>query len=187
VEGAFRLMRKYAKRHAIDYARVAMLRNDAVYVTPIDIMRIDNGTLDTNNEYFVVPNFGRYPVSDRMIYGPHEAVKVWATKRFDLVEERVENAQDIGMKMHSESFMNGTIFPAIRALGFKKSPNRDICFFRSRANETLVASDCFIAASVRGFVKNETNIRKVVEHAVDRNCSDVVIDQSDTNYHFLYC
>lgn len=187
VEGAFRLMRKYAKRHDIDYTRVAMLRNDVVYLTPIDIMRIDNGTLDTNNEYFVIPNFARYPVNDRMIYGPHEAVKIWATKRFDLVEERVENAQDIGMKMHSESFMNASILPAIQALGYKKSLNRDICFFRSRTSEMLMTRDCFMKADVRGFVKNETNVRKIVEDTVDRNCSDVVIDETDAGIHFLYC
>lgn len=187
IEAVFGMMRKYAKRHEIDYTRVAMLRNDVVYLTPIDIMRIDNGTLDTNNEYFVLPNFAKYPISDRMIYGPYEAVKVWAKQRFKLVERRVQTGHDIGWKMHSERFMNSSIVPTIQALGYKKNLNRDICFFRARTKEMLMASDCFMAGSVRGFVKNITNIRKVVEDTVDRNCSDVVIDEKDTNIHFLYC
>lgn len=187
INGVFDLMKGYAQTHNIEYTRVGMLRNDVVYLTPVDIMRIDNGTFDVNNEYFVLPNFAKYPISDRMIYGPYKAVEVWSKRRFDLVEERIKTQYDFGWKMHSERFMNSTIIPAIEALGYKKNLNRDICFFRSRTNEMLMASDCFMAGSVRGFVKNETNIRKVVETAVDRNCSDVIIDEQDTNIHFLYC
>jgi hypothetical protein len=187
IEGVFGLMKRYQKLHDIDYTRVAMLRNDVVYLTPIDIMRIDNGTLDTNNEYFVLPNFAKYPICDRMIYGPYEAVNVWAKQRFNLVEQRIKTNHDFGWKMHSERFMNSTIVPTIQALGYKKNLNRDICFVRARTGEMLMASDCFMAGSVRGFVKNETNIRKVVEDTVDRNCSDVIIDEKDTNIHVLYC
>jgi hypothetical protein len=46
-----------------------MLRNDVVYVTPIDILNAPDSMVST------IPNFGKYPVSDRAIYGPAAAVK----------------------------------------------------------------------------------------------------------------
>ncbi|KAL3927494.1 MAG: hypothetical protein SGBAC_013065, partial [Bacillariaceae sp.] len=188
IEGVFDMMSRYQKQHRnIEYTRVAMLRNDVVYLTPIDIMKMDNGTLDINNEYYVIPNFAKYPMSDRMIYGPYNAVQVWAKQRFQLVEQRIQTQQDFGWKMHSERFMNSTVLPAIQALGYQRNLNRDICFFRARTGQMLMASDCFMAGSVRGFVKNQTNIRKVVEDTVDRNCSNVIIDEKDTNIHVLYC
>jgi hypothetical protein len=61
-------------------------------LTPIDIATLDSGgEIDTQNHYAVIPGFSRMPVvNDRMIYGPYEAVKIWSTKRFEVIEERVK-------------------------------------------------------------------------------------------------
>jgi hypothetical protein len=49
-----------------------------MYVTPMDIYRLDNDShnktdagVDLENRYAVVPAFNKYPVNDRMIYGPY--------------------------------------------------------------------------------------------------------------------
>ena len=56
-----------------------MFRLDAMYLTPVDIAIMDEGVPDNGNKFAVVPGFAKHPVSDRMIYGLYEAVKVWAT------------------------------------------------------------------------------------------------------------
>jgi len=104
IDAVVETMTEYSYIHNIEYELVAMLRNDVVYLTPVDIMRIDEGKLDNKNEYFVIPNFAKWPVNDRMIYGPHKAVEVWAMQRFKLIENRVKTKKDIGWKMHSERF-----------------------------------------------------------------------------------
>eukprot|EP00980_Cylindrotheca_fusiformis_P012226 scaffold2978_cov54-Cylindrotheca_fusiformis.AAC.1 len=65
IDAAFRLMDDHAKEHNIQYERVAMLRNDVMYLTPMDVMQLDRDTIDTKNHNFVVPPFANYPVNDR--------------------------------------------------------------------------------------------------------------------------
>jgi hypothetical protein len=89
-----------------------------MYLTPIDIAMLDKGEIDTKNQHVVVAPFARMPVNDRMIYGPYEAVKIWSTRRFELIEERVQKRSDPGYEMHSEHFLNDSIFPEIAALGY---------------------------------------------------------------------
>ena len=98
----------------ITYSRVGMFRSDCMYLTPIDIAVLDKGAIDTKNSHAVIPAFARRPVNDRMVYGPYDAVKIWATQRFQLIEERVSQRVDVGMAMHSEHFLDGTVFPAMR-------------------------------------------------------------------------
>ena len=83
-----------AKQHNISYTRVGMLRSDAMYLTPIDIAMMDQSVPDTHNEHAVVANFGALPVNDRMVYGPYEAVKVWATQRFSKIDDWAQTGQD---------------------------------------------------------------------------------------------
>ena len=136
----------------------------------------------------MIPNFAKWPVNDRMIYGPYEAVEIWATQRFKLIEDRVENKEDIGLKMHSERFMNSSIIPAIESLGYKLNLNRDICFFRTRANEVILTSDCFQEGKVRGFIKKKKpDVRKIVEDTIGRNCSNIIMDKIDRKVHYMHC
>eukprot|EP00980_Cylindrotheca_fusiformis_P015283 scaffold4247_cov66-Cylindrotheca_fusiformis.AAC.24 len=170
IERAFKLMEDHANQNNIQYARVAMLRNDVLYLTPIDIAQLDNETVDSANQHFVVPSFGQYPVNDRMIYGPYDAVKVWSTERFELVEERVQRNETAGNVMHSERFMNESIFPAItQQYGYKMHLNPDICFIRTRTESIAITDDCRIASTVRRNLR-KTNMTVLVEQTIGRKC-----------------
>ena len=119
------------------YRRVAMMRVDVVYLTPIDIYSVpvvppaaaagqptpDDAPHRTVDDYAtntrsVIPNFAKYPVNDRLIYGPRSAVEVWASQRFSRIEEYARDPSATpGMVMHSETFLNATILQAIREAG----------------------------------------------------------------------
>lgn len=141
IESAWFLMEREANKQHIQYERVAMLRSDVVYLTPI---YLDEFAAD---DTAVVPGFGRYPVSDRMVYGPYEAVRVWASERFQRIEEHARwiLQNDEGRAMHAETFMNVSIFPAMRKVlgnsrGIVEHPH--LCFLRGRADETVWLTDC---------------------------------------------
>jgi hypothetical protein len=179
IDAAFRLMEQHAQQNNINYTRVAMLRNDVMYLTPIDIMKMDNVTLDTENRHFIIPPFANYPVNDRMIYGPYEAVKVWSTERFELIEERVQDPEAAGTVMHSEIFMNESIFTSIEELGFSRHLNPDICFVRTRANSVALVDDCLAKGETRGF--RLVNRHDLVEQITGRKCHESESDSSESN------
>jgi len=62
IHTAWETMRAHAAARGFAYARVAMLRNDVVYVTPIDIYAVGPGRTDAGNRVAVVPGFGRHPI-----------------------------------------------------------------------------------------------------------------------------
>ena len=41
-----------------------------------------------------------------MIYGPYEAVEVWAAKRFDFVEDYIAQQKDPEYGIHDERFLH---------------------------------------------------------------------------------
>lgn len=186
VERSFQLMEDYAQQHNIRYRRVAMLRNDVMYLTPIDIMKLDRTLLDSKNDHFVLPPFANYPVNDRMIYGPYEAVKVWATKRFELIEERVKNPNAAGKVLHSERFMNESIIPSIEDLGYTKHLNPDICFVRTRVNSVTMFNDCLRFGSTRG-IDTEKELKKLVEEILGKQCHKPVASNENRNVKYLNC
>jgi hypothetical protein len=169
IEFAYKLLDHHAKQRDVTYSRVGMFRNDAMYLTPIDIAMLDKGQADTKNKHVVVAPFAQYPINDRMIYGPYDAVKIWSTKRFELIEKRVQLAKDPGFEMHSERFLNASVFPAIQELGFETTMNRDICFVRTRADEAALANDCSVGGLTRGF--GNMNKKALVEDIVGKNCT----------------
>lgn len=132
---------KAKKKH---YTRVAMLRLDVVYLTPINIYQLPDGTWDVDNAVAVVPAFATYPVNDRMIYGPYEAVQVWAAQRIRRLDQHGEYiAQHApGDGIHSERYLNDTIFPAIRQRGIKIVNHPNVCFLRARADGSARFTDC---------------------------------------------
>ncbi|KAL3939025.1 MAG: hypothetical protein SGBAC_006172 [Bacillariaceae sp.] len=187
INASFSLMESYAHSHSVAYDRVAMLRNDVLYVTPIDIYLLDNlnKTIDYDNSHFVMPPFCRYPVNDRMIYGPYGAVRIWATQRFDLIEHRVRQAKDVGYEMHSERFLDTTVLPTIEALGYHRHMNPDVCFVRTRTNGIVMVNDCFAAGVTRGLFKE--NRREIIVQALGRNCSEEITDRDDNTVFYLKC
>lgn len=188
IQSAWQLMTDYANEHNIQYARVAMLRSDVMYVTPIHIWERQHShqPLDIHNQYAVVPGFGRYPVSDRMIYGPAAAVKIWATQRFDLLEQHVQYIleNDPGWGLHSERFVNYTLFPTMRKLtGVTIVEHDTLCFFRARSDETVWIQDCTgnpdpavtKPSVVQAMGKGTEKARAVVERALRRKCGDLIM------------
>jgi hypothetical protein len=176
------------------YDRVMMLRLDVVYVTPIDIwksrhdydvqtFRTDGrGHLrrnmkaadDRNDPYYIdhenlsalIPGFALYPVNDRMISGPYDAVKVWASERFDRAEAHVtetvvvavdhpdnssQNNQTtsttttviqpkvpFGKGLHDELFVARTVLPAIKnEYNITVHVDPDLWFMRVRADSSI--------------------------------------------------
>lgn len=173
------------------YRRIAMIRNDVLFLTPIDIYDIPavelpgidytkqltnqdsnknprqrslsettNGKKSvssrnqryydyTDNRISVVPNFAKWPINDRMIAGPYDAVKVWASQRFTKIDEYALSGEaQPGMVMHSETFLNATIFQSIKGMKRPKYNNyelledRLICFVRVRADGAIWIEDC---------------------------------------------
>jgi hypothetical protein len=203
IQSAFQLMDEYGKSQKASqpyYRRVAMLRSDVFYLTPVDIYSLDDRSppdvtpsllqqevlqqkalkdnqqhakeegrtdstsvvaviarptdslhnsstasavwRDVTNEYVVLPGFGRHPVSDRMVYGPYEAVKLWSTQRFS----RLENDTAVsppGWALHSEKFVNRTILSAIQnELKVQIVEHPTICFLRARPDQSIWMNDC---------------------------------------------
>jgi hypothetical protein len=144
--------------------RVAMLRLDVLYVTPIDIYKLPDNSLDKENKFAVVPAFASQPVNDRMIYGPYDAVRLWAAGRFSRLEHHAKLVHRTGDGIHSERFLYRTIFPAIRDFGVEIVKDKVICFLRVRADASVRFSDCSDASA------NEKN-QKAVELLTRRRCS----------------
>jgi hypothetical protein len=223
ISTVFKLMDYTAMTQKLSYSRVGMFRSDALYVTPIDIASLGkiynnnnnnningNKRYDVNNHYFVTPSFAMNPVNDRIIYGPYAAIKVWATKRFDLLEEsanakfaeqQTKTNNNIGYTMHSERFLNSTVFPAIQKLGYEHMLNGDVCFLRTRADETALLNDCSMESliatphnsywndpSSKSKSEGDVGIQKLrltsVESIVEKKC---VVYQMSPKWKFVGC
>ena len=173
-EGVWELM---MQQHASPYyERVAMLRLDVVYLTPLDVWTYQ-GKIDVQNEYAVIPAFATNPVNDRLIMGPTLAVAWWAAQRFALVEAHVQRMQtlDLGWGMHDERFLKYTILPAIEEEGYHVVQDRDICFLRSRSDGTIWLSDCGRPKWMRGR-RNAQKIRAITGKPCQPHRLNVVKD-----------
>mmetsp|Transcript_25395 Transcript_25395/g.54160 ORF Transcript_25395/g.54160 Transcript_25395/m.54160 type:complete len:520 (+) Transcript_25395:48-1607(+) len=156
IDAVWQHMEENAKALKKSYSRVAMLRNDVMYVTPFDMYSLSNNERDIGNNHVVVPDWANYPVNDRMIAGPYDAVKVWATERFQRIESHVRDYPIPGWGMHSEKFMNFSIFPAMLSAskddskklssslspGYVLDQNPSVCFLRARADWSVWIEDC---------------------------------------------
>mmetsp|Transcript_14300 Transcript_14300/g.39761 ORF Transcript_14300/g.39761 Transcript_14300/m.39761 type:complete len:452 (-) Transcript_14300:44-1399(-) len=155
IQRSFELALKGGKK----YDRVAVLRSDVMYLTPIDIWArapimgsnhtsSQQGAIslqyDVNNQYTLVPGgFGMFPVNDRFVVGPAKSVQVWATKRFSLLKEHVHKTileKDPGFGMHNERFLSHSIFPLISNLEY----DMNLCLVRVRADSSVWVNDCGI-------------------------------------------
>ncbi|CAB9511961.1 expressed unknown protein [Seminavis robusta] len=169
IDGAWKLMEEFAAKRGIAYQRVGMFRSDVMYISPIDLYETELQSYDRQNNQAVLAPFGALPVNDRMFYGPYEAVEIWATRRFQFLENYVHTCER-GWAMHSEKFLNGAILPAVRELGISVVVNPDICFLRARADHSVVATDCHLLGETRGYVLGD--MKSVIEGVLERNCSD---------------
>ncbi|KAL3928481.1 MAG: hypothetical protein SGBAC_012635 [Bacillariaceae sp.] len=182
------------------YTRVAMLRNDAMYLSPIDILKLDNDennnetgnvndqskNVDVNNQHFVIAPFANYPVNDRMVYGPYDAIKIWATQRFNLVEGRAKKSANRGMVMHSETFMQQTILPAMESLGYKQHVHPGLCFIRTRPDSKALFNDCRTMGTAKGF-ENRSVIVSEMESILGRSCEPTLGQKGKRANHVIQC
>jgi hypothetical protein len=74
----------------------------------------------------------------------HAAVQIWATQRFQSVEQFKMESVRQGKAMHSEAFVNFAILPAILAIHAPTSFNFNarVCFFQVQASGLVMISDC---------------------------------------------
>jgi len=164
------------------YERVAMLRNDVVFRTPIDIYQLVpleqdaatmasvvanySNTTAARNKIAVIPGTERYPINDRMFVGPRDAAQIWATQRFSSIHEHVSNPNNFGKGLHDELFLNRTLFPKIRKeTGTTIVENAEICFWRSRAGDWFYfGRDC----DRKHATKSD---QQVLEQIIGRKCN----------------
>ncbi|GKY95307.1 hypothetical protein MPSEU_000492500 [Mayamaea pseudoterrestris] len=157
----------FSQHHFYRYSRVAMLRNDVFYATPIDIYRLPDGFLDIRNEYAVIPGFSQHPVNDRLIYGPADAVRIWAATRFERLWKHAQfmKLHHPGDGIHSERFLAYTIFPAIRDAGIPILVDNDMCFLRVRSDQSIRLDDCRVPKTTATGPTQQT-----VEALLHRSC-----------------
>lgn len=177
LQSVWNLMQQHAKSQGFEYTRVAMLRSDVVYVTPIHIYESSPGVTDSDNRVAIVPAFGKHPVSDRLMYGPYKAVEIWASQRFQRLEAHIQHIlkTDPGWGMHSERFVERALFPPIQKLGYTIMEHPTLCFFRARADESVWITDCNGVASVAAptIAAALGNPRQAVETLLHRKCGNI--------------
>eukprot|EP00934_Nitzschia_sp_Nitz4_P002624 Nitzschia sp. Nitz4//scaffold677_size1784//368//1405//NITZ4_009314-RA/size1784-processed-gene-0.0-mRNA-1//-1//CDS//3329556432//2614//frame0 len=166
------------------YSKVGLFRLDTMFLTPTHLDQLDQAIVDDSQPNVVVAGFARHPVNDRMIYGSAEGVKVWATQRFRLLEQRANANVDPGYCMHSERFMNKSLFPAIEQAGVSINTDTGSCFLRTRANDQLLLSDCYQHGYARGWERREDVLQRV-QHILERSC--VSIDTTSSGFETIRC
>jgi len=120
IERAWGRMQSAEEAVGVRYKRVGFFRLDTLFTTPIDV----------NDGDAVIPNFGMYPMNDRMFYGTREHAEVWATARFPSVASY--------LKHHSYIRSENYIKWLMKAIPVTLKP---ICFHRVRAHGTI-KNDC---------------------------------------------
>jgi hypothetical protein len=70
IQESYNLMEQNAIDEHVEYTQVAVLRQDVLYMTPIDVYEY------AASHQVVVPGFAKWPVSDRLVIGPASAVKI---------------------------------------------------------------------------------------------------------------
>jgi hypothetical protein len=157
VSSVWDLMKTYASFGPIRYDRVAMLRSDVVFVTPIDIFRsASDGMFDTFNNHSVIPGFAQCPVNDRMFYGPYKAAEIWAAGRFPRLYDYIHR---LWRPLHPERFLKIALLPAIRALSISVDEDPALCFWRARADKSIWV-DC-----------GDHELKSLLEDILNRSCS----------------
>jgi hypothetical protein len=180
LESVWKLMESYEQKLGIQYDQVAMVRLDSLYLSPIDVFYYDKKLSPEEkwDKTAVIPGFAKFPINDRFVYGPREAVHAWAN-RFDLIEYHIENARAkhkvIGL--HSEHFLHKTVFPLLRERGYTIAEDDEMCFLRTRADNVVWAEDCKHDGSstnpAQEWMNDIVQIQEKIEKVVGRNCSKV--------------
>lgn len=208
-ESVWNLMKQRGNQ---SYEYVAMLRNDVFYASPVNILDRHGAP---GRPKVAIPAFGKMPLSDRMIYGPHDAVEIWAMNRSDLANNDTrpplgrggDRWKDGKLDMSSdEIYMQRFIIPRMEERGFEIVEHPSVCFFRARAEETVWVSDCFHYASPsvksymlgvakkdlpkesKSFALNASQqMRPLVEGILGRPCGKIRPVKLRNDFFALFC
>jgi hypothetical protein len=182
------LMKNYTTNKG-PYDRVAVLRSDVVFMTPVDVW--SSGKLvnrsevsrykgsrdhmeyipDANNSFVVIPGFSKWPVNDRAIVGPAKAVEIWASDRWRRIEGYVRTKAKKGQGILDEPFLAAAVLPAIKAEVPQVADiveDESWCFARARVDSYVWILDCD-----KRFETAE-GARKVIQNILHRNCSEIL-------------
>jgi hypothetical protein len=139
---------------------------------------------DLHNQYAVIPNFANYPINDRMIYGPYDAIRIYATYKFRTLQAHIHSPQNQQQHygIHSEQYLYHTIFPLIQQYGHVTIlQHSNICFLRVRTDHSIRIADCGNTC-----VTSQHNIHTIIEQQLlFRSC--LRLDASIPNVPFLIC
>ena len=114
-------------------------------------------------------------VSDRMIYGPVDAVKIWATTRFSSLD-RIANwtrTHKPGCCLHSETYVSRIVEQIRTETKIKVEKHETICFLRARVDGSVSIQDCSHPppyTSSKLLQSLPTNLSSAVEQVLGRSC-----------------
>jgi hypothetical protein len=186
-----KLMNEYETEHGFQYSRAAMLRSDVAFVTPVNIYSVkgDVTSKEMIHRTAVVPGFAKWPVNDRMIYGPAPAVRIWAAERFRRIDQhvRIIAKSHPGHGMQDEYFLDETIFPAIHSLGIDIVEDESLCFLRTRVDESLWVNDCGIVdenqRTIESLIKRPCRMSRLDENlkkgVIQLECREGIMDETE--------
>jgi hypothetical protein len=139
-------------------------------------------TYDVHNQYAVIPNFANYPVNDRMIYGPYDAIRIYATYKFRTLYQHIHSPMNIQHHygIHSEQYLYHTILPLIQQYGrVTVLQHSNICFLRVRTDYSVRIGDCGTNCIT------PHNIQTIIEQQLlFRSCQ---LDRTLPHVPFLLC
>lgn len=180
------IMEEYERlKPHITYDRVAILRNDVIYMTPLDVYELvpcdSPNCVHQLNQTAYIPGFSMGPVSDRSFVGPYRAAKVWAQGRFGKMDENAATMKEIdkGFGMHSEKFVLHTVFPQINQttdVTIYEHPR--LCFLRARVDLTVYNYDCngparwFKKSIIVNLGNSMEAVRTRIEDMTNRTCRE---------------
>jgi len=181
IQSVYQLMEQTGQNKNVAYSHVAMLRSDVMYVTPVNVLEF--------SDTIVLPGFANYPSGDRSVFGPAPAVRIWATERFQRLDDHVHSLFTRGQKglgMHSETFVHSALLPSMRTAvpNIRTRNHPSMCFFRARADFTVRVDDCGHLNIAGG---DTTKTRTHVEGLLGRACGEYTMPNKTMPYATLLC
>ena len=156
IESGWKLMESHEKKAWRRFDKVGFFRLDVKYTHPIDILTNETAVIPAMMYEQAKPT----GINDRLFYGSRDVGALWATDRFNSVEDYLAwqegNIDRVRCRgLHSEEFLR---YLLVQKWSFDITL-RNICFQRVRTSGTILSTDCDVfgdnakgGESVRGVV-----------------------------------